>query len=87
MDEMQQKTVDDVQSHHHATYARDQVDGPLGNAGVGEFEGLVGKDDLGPDDAQVESNGRVVRRRVHKKKTGDPDPGVSLSIMFSNSLA
>jgi hypothetical protein len=86
-DEMQQKTVDYVQSHHHdldveqthATYARDEVGGPLGNAGVGEFEGVVGKDDLGPDDAQVESDGRVVTRRViHEKTTvrkGGSGPG------------
>ena len=86
-DEMQQKTVDYVQSHHHdpdveqthATYARDEVGGPLGNAGVGEFEGVVGKDDLGPDDAQVESNGRVVTRRViHERTTvrkGGSGPG------------
>ena len=73
---MQQKTVNYVQSHHrdpdveqtHATYARDEVGGPLGNAGVGEFEGVVGKDDLGPD-AQVESNGRVVKRRIIREKT------------------
>lgn len=85
MDEMRKKTVDDAQSHHHdpegeqthANYARDQVNGPLGHAGVGEFEGVVGKDDLGPDDAQVDSNGRVLTRRViHEKRTvHDGEPG------------
>lgn len=79
MDEMKQKTVDYAQSHHpadreaeqtHATYARDEVSGPLGNSGVGEFEGVVGNDDLGPDDgAQVESNGQVVTRRTSRGKT------------------
>ena len=81
---MQKKTVDYVQSHHpvndpeiaptHATYAREEISGPLGSAGsgVGEFEGVVGNDDLGPDDTHVESNGRVVtrtRRVAHEKAT------------------
>lgn len=74
LDDMPQKTVDYMRSHHeaestHATYARDEVGGPLGNAGMGEFEGVVGNDDLGPDAAQVESNGRVVSRRVSPDKT------------------
>ncbi|KAI9570570.1 hypothetical protein HD554DRAFT_2083109 [Boletus coccyginus] len=76
-DDLQQKTVDYVQLHHHdldveqthATYAREEIAGPLGNARVGEFEGVVGKDDLGPDDAHVESDGRVVTRRVVHEKT------------------
>ncbi|KAF8558175.1 hypothetical protein OG21DRAFT_1433900, partial [Imleria badia] len=80
-DDLQQKTVDYVQAHHHdpeveqthATYARDEVGGPLGNVGVGEFEGVVGNDDLGPDDAQVESDGRVVTRRVTHDKTPAPE--------------
>ncbi|KAF8442451.1 hypothetical protein L210DRAFT_3536637 [Boletus edulis BED1] len=77
LDEMAQKTVDYMQSHHdpenaqtHATYAREEIGGPLGTAGVGEFEGVVGKDDLGPsDDVQVESDGRVVTRRVARQET------------------
>lgn len=92
---MRKKTVDYAQSHHHdpdledaqthANYAREEVGGPLGNSGVGEFEGVVGNDDLGPDDAQVESNGRVVTRRtvyektttVHKGKSGASQTDVS----------
>ncbi|KAH0833221.1 hypothetical protein J3R83DRAFT_12281 [Lanmaoa asiatica] len=78
IEEMQQKTVDHVQSHDpdseveqtpYATHARDEVGGPLGAAGMGEFEGVVGNDDLGPDNVQVESNGRVVTRRVMHEKT------------------
>ncbi|KAG8213103.1 hypothetical protein J3R82DRAFT_11500 [Butyriboletus roseoflavus] len=84
INEMQQKTVDHARSRRlnpdsdseneqtHASYARDEVGGPLGNSGVGEFEGVVGNDDLGPEDTQVEPNGRVVSRRtVHEKATHD----------------
>lgn len=80
MDEMQKKTVDYAHSQHralevertHATYARDEVSGPLGHASVGEFEGVVGSDDLGPDDTRVE----VTTRVVHEKRTvGEGEPG------------
>lgn len=80
---MQQNTVDHARSHRpdpeieqtHATYARDEVSGPLGNSGVGEFEGVVGNDDLGPDDTRVEPNGRVVMRRTTHGKTAVDEGG------------
>jgi len=73
MDEMRQKTVNDAKhdpngERTHAAYAREEVNGPLGHAGVGEFEGVVGNDDLGPDNAQVEPDGRVVSRNKDQAK-------------------
>ena len=80
---MRQNTVDAAKDpngkHTHAAYARDEVDGPLGHAGAGEFEGVVGKDDLGPD-AQVEPDGRVVSREGQPTVRRPPFPARSRSL-------
>lgn len=75
--DLQQKTVDYVNARHQpdepeqidhreATYLKDEVIGPLGNARVGEFEGVVGAGDLGIDQEgnDTESGGRTVKRHV-----------------------
>ncbi|KAF9223680.1 hypothetical protein BS17DRAFT_817325 [Gyrodon lividus] len=76
--DLQEKTINHVQSRNdpderletrEAPYVRDQVDGPLGSARVGEFEGVVGNGDLGLDDVDTESDGRTVTRRVLHEAT------------------
>jgi len=87
--ELQEKTVNYVQSRHdtndrletrEASYLRDEVDGPLGSAGMGEFEGVVGKGDLGLDDMDVEPDGRTVTRHVvHEETTVTKEAGSEAS--------
>ncbi|KIK99982.1 hypothetical protein PAXRUDRAFT_822166, partial [Paxillus rubicundulus Ve08.2h10] len=76
--DLQEKTANYVQSRHdpndrletrEATYLRDEVDGPLGSAGMGEFEGVIGRGDLGLDDMDVEPDGRTVTRHVVHEET------------------
>ncbi|KIJ66892.1 hypothetical protein HYDPIDRAFT_26307 [Hydnomerulius pinastri MD-312] len=76
--DMQRNTVDYIHARHspderlgprEASYVRDEVNGPLGSARVGEFEGVVGDGDLGLEDLDIESDGRTVTRRVVHEET------------------
>jgi hypothetical protein len=76
--DLQKQTIDHVRSRNdsderletrEASYVRDEVDGPLGSARVGEFEGVVGKGDLGLDEMDVEPDGRTVTRHVVHEAT------------------
>ncbi|KAF9243492.1 hypothetical protein BU15DRAFT_42867, partial [Melanogaster broomeanus] len=77
--DLEKKTINYVQSRNdpderletrEASYAREEIDGPLRSARVGEFEGVVGNGDLGFDEMDVEPDGRTVARSaVHEATT------------------
>ncbi|EIW83962.1 hypothetical protein CONPUDRAFT_163215 [Coniophora puteana RWD-64-598 SS2] len=80
--DLQRTTVDYLQARHNpeerpssreALYTHDEVSGPLGDARVGEFEGVVGAADVDLEyeqtDVEVDPSGAMRQRTIHEEET------------------